>query len=348
MKSKVAVPRVIVAMSGGVDSSVAAALLKEAGFDVIGMHMKFWAESDGKANRCCTLESEKMARLVAKKIGIPFYVLNLKKEFKKEVVGYFVSTSKNGFTPNPCVVCNKEIKFGLLLKKAKALGADFIATGHYAIVKNGKLFKGRDKNKDQSYFLWKLTSDTLKHTIFPLGGYTKEEVRGMAKEFKLPTASTPESQEVCFVSGTVKDFLAKYIKLKKGNIVDVSGKILGEHDGLSQYTIGQRKGIGVASQKPYFVVKKDLRRNELLVTQNEKDLFSKTLAVKDASWLDKKKLPVNVMAKIRYGSKGCLATVKKEKGIVKVIFSKPQRAITPGQSAVFYKGDELLGGGTIK
>ncbi len=338
--------KVIVAMSGGVDSSVAAALLKKASFDVIGIHMKFWAESDGKANRCCTVESEKMARLVAKKIGIPFYVLNLKKEFKKFVVDYFISASKQGLTPNPCVACNKEIKFGLLLKKARALGADFIATGHYAIVEDGKLFKGSDEHKDQSYFLWRLNKDILKHVIFPIGGYMKEEVRVLAKEFKLPTANTPESQEVCFVSGTVGDFLNKYIKIEPGKIVDTKRDKIGEHDGLSSYTMGQRKGIGLPGG-PYFVLRKDLKKNELIVTKNEKDLFSRELSIKNVNWLDNVKLPTRVTAKVRYGSKGSLATVKKESGKIMVIFSKPQRAITPGQSVVFYKGKQLIGGGII-
>jgi len=339
-------PRVIIAMSGGVDSSVAAALLKKAGFDVIGVHMKFWAEGDKKGNRCCTVESEKMARLISKKIGIPFYVLNFKNEFKKAVVDYFIKTSKQGETPNPCVVCNKEIKFGLLFKKAKALGADFIATGHYARIKEDKgvyeLLKGKDKNKDQSYFLWKLDQKVLKHVLFPVGGYTKQEVRKIAQEFKLPVANTAESMEVCFIKDAVEDFLKRFIKTKPGNIVNNKGKVLGSHDGLYFYTIGQRKGIGLPGG-PYYVLRKDTKNNELVVTENEKDLFKKELVIKDAKWILGVAPKGAVTAKIRYGSKGATAVVKNNK----VIFSKAQRAITPGQSVVFYKGEEMLGGAII-
>lgn len=339
--------KVIVAMSGGVDSSVTAALLKRAGFDVIGIFMKFWnpAESKNK-NRCCTPESEKKARQVARVLDIPFYVLNLEKEFKKRIVDYFLKAEKQGITPNPCVVCNKEIKFGLLLDKALKLGADFIATGHYAVNKKGRVFQSKDKNKDQSYFLWKLDQECLSRVLFPIGGYTKPEIRELARKFKLPTAEAKESQEICFISDGINKFLKKYLKTKPGNIVDINGNILGSHFGLWFYTIGQRKGISIASDKPYYVLRKDIKKNELVVTQKEKDLFKKDLSLIDVNWVSAKapKLPVILTVKVRYRSNGALAEIKKGN---KVVFLKPQRAITPGQSAVFYNKKELLGGGVI-
>lgn len=339
--------KVVIAMSGGVDSSVSAALLKQAGFDVVGIMMKFWKDgSDGK-NRCCSVESEKLARLVARKIGIPFYVINVEKEFKKEVVDYFLNDYKKGNTPNPCVVCNKEIKFGFLIKKALSLGADFLATGHYARIKEGKLLKGKDKEKDQSYFLWQLSQKQLKHVLFPVGGYTKPEVRELAKEFDLPTAETPESQEVCFVADSTNNFLKKYLKTKPGKIVNTDGKIVGEHNGLWFYTIGQRRGLEI-QQGPYYVVGKDFKKNVLIVSKKEKDLLREELSAKNVNWIGPQNLPINAEVKIRYKSKLTKAKVIKNKNKLKIVFAKPQRAITSGQSAVFYQGKEVLGGGTIE
>jgi len=340
--------KVIIAMSGGVDSSVAAALLKKAGFDVIGVFMKFWHPES--KNRCCSAESEKRARSVAKKINIPFYIFNFEKDFKKKIVDSFLKINKEGRTPNPCVVCNKEIKFGLLLEKALKLGAEYIATGHYARKSDCKLLKGKDKNKDQSYFLWKLNQKQLERVLFPVGSYTKPEVRVLARKFNLSVAETPESQEICFVQTTVNEFLRKYIKTKPGKIVDINGKIIGEHQGLWFYTIGQRKGLKISSDKPYYVLNKNIKNNTLIVTQEEKDLLGKELTITGVNWISGKepKFPISVIAKVRYRNKGTGAVVKKEKGKIKVIFKKSQRAITPGQSAVFYKGQELLGGGIIE
>lgn len=383
--------RIIVGMSGGVDSSVAAALLKKAGFDVIGIFMKFWKDGKSGKNSCCSIESEKLARLVAKKIGIPFYVLNTEKEFKKEVVNYFLKEYKNGVTPNPCVVCNREIKFGYLIKKALSLGADYVATGHYAHISLGKCFsasarpqrglaqasaisafggpcklpagyatkyipslfspcsvkllEAKDTEKDQTYFLNQLKQSQLKHVLFPLGEYTKPEVRKLAKKFDLPTAETPESQEVCFVQNTTDEFLNKYLKNKPGKVLDISGKIVGQHNGLWFYTIGQRKGIGL-SGGPFYVVGKNLKKNQLIISRNEKDLFKKEMSVKNINWIsgEKPKLPIKVKVKVRYRNKPVDVILNKKN---KVIFSKPIRAITPGQSAVFYKGREMLGGGVI-
>jgi len=372
--------KVIIAMSGGIDSSVAAALLKKGlaphqskarygvNFDVVGIFMKFWAPQGGATqintdknadlhgyeNRCCTPESEKRARLVAEKLNIPFYVLNFEKEFKKKVVDYFLKEYRAGRTPNPCVVCNKEIKFGLLLEKVLKLGADFVATGHYARLRRVgagyKLLKARDKNKDQSYFLWRLNQKILKKTLFPVGGYTKTEVRRLAKEFKLPVLNIPESQEVCFIPTTISDFLRERLKSKPGKIINVKGSVIGEHQGLWFYTIGQRKGIKVASGKPYYVLSKDVKKNLLIVSQNKKDLYKKELIAKNVNWVsnEKPKFPLKVMAKIRYRHNLASAILLRTKdGRIKVVFPKPQKAITPGQSVVFYKGEELLGGGTI-
>src|SRR3989344_3788603 len=353
--------RVLVAMSGGVDSSVAAALLKKQGYFVIGIFMKFWVpaggtqnntEKDAKQhkieNRCCSTESEKMARLVAKKIGIPFYALNAEREFKKKVVDYFLLEYKKGNTPNPCVVCNKEIKFGFLIKKALSLGADYVATGHYVAVKNGKLFKAADKNKDQSYFLWQLNQKQLEKVLFPLADYTKPEVRKLAKKFKLPTAEAKESQEICFIQNTTNEFLNKYLKIKPGNIIDKSGKILGRHQGMWFYTIGQRKGIGF-SGGPYYVVRKDFKKNNLIISKSKKDLLQKELIAKNVNWTSHQKLPLNCEVKIRYKSNSATAKIYKLGAKkIKVIFEKPQAAVTPGQSAVFYAGRELLGGGIIE
>jgi len=335
--------RVIVAMSGGVDSSVAAALLKQAGFDVIGIMMKFWKDGQSQDNRCCSVESEKLARLVARKIGIPFYVINAEKEFKRKVVDYFLKDYKIGNTPNPCVICNKEIKFGFLMRKALSLGSDFIATGHYARIKGGKLFKGRDKEKDQSYFLWQLSKKQLSHVLFPVGGYTKSEVRELAKKFNLPTAETPESQEVCFVQDTTDNFLDKYLGKKPGKITDMKGKKMGEHKGLWFYTIGQRRGLEIP-QGPYYVVNKDFKKNILIVSKSQKDLNKRELMIGNMSWVYPQKFPVSVDVKIRYKSEFAKAKIFRNG---KVLFNKPQKAITPGQSAVFYRGQTVLGGGVI-
>lgn len=345
--------KVICAMSGGVDSSVAAALLKKQGFNVSGVFMKFWAAPGKKTERwnsCCSSEAEKRARSVAAILGIPFYVLNFEKEFKKRIVDSFLKEYKAGRTPNPCVVCNKEIKFGLLLEKALALNADYIATGHYVRKrgvknKNCKLLKGKDKGKDQSYFLWQLNQKQLKRSLFPLGSFNKKGVRSLAKKFKLPVFSVPESQEVCFIQKTTNEFLSRYIKTKKGKIIGTDKKVLGQHNGVIFYTIGQRKGIRLPGG-PYWVLNKDLKRNLLVVTKKEKDLFKKEVVFKNANWISGKapKTLTKLKAKIRYGHNSSLGTIKKSN---KFVFDKPQRAITPGQSIVFYKNEELLGGGVI-
>jgi tRNA-specific 2-thiouridylase len=357
---------VICAMSGGLDSSVAAALLKRAGFDVIGVFMRFWSDPEekrifGVSNRCCSVEAEVRARKVAKVLGIPFYVFDFSKEFKERIVDYFLDSSKKGVTPNPCVVCNKEVKFGLLLEKALSLGADFVATGHYAKVERVKnkesgseefkLMRAKDKEKDQSYFLWRLSQWQLSKVLFPISGFMRREVEKLAEKFKLPVVGLKKSVELCFVIYGIEDFLRKYLKENPGKIVDKEGKILGEHKGLWFYTIGQRKGLNLPGG-PYWVLEKDLKRNVLIVTKDPQDLLKKELTCKEVNWIlsERPKLPMDVEVKIRYRSELIKATifpVSQTKNEYKVIFKEPQRAITPGQSVVFFKEEEVVGGGVI-
>lgn len=354
--------KVIVAMSGGVDSSVAALLLKRAGFDVSGVFLKLASLSSFK-------ESEKRAKKVAKLLEIPFLVLDLRKEFKRRIIDYFLREYEAGRTPNPCVVCNKEIKFGLLLEKALKLGADYLATGHYARLRREipnsksqilnyryKLLRGKDKTKDQSYFLWQLNQNQLRKILFPIGNYTRREVEKLAKKFKLPALKARKSVEICFIQTTINDFLKRYLGEKPGQIIDTQRKIIDQHRGLWFYTIGQRKGIGLAGG-PYYVLDKDFKKNLLIVTKKEKDLYKKELVAKNVNWLSGRipKLPLKVKAKIRYKhepAEAQLTQIYPDKKtdlprFLKVEFTKSQRAITPGQSVVFYKGQELLGGGII-
>ena len=354
--------KAVVAMSGGVDSSVVAVLLKEQGYKVEGIFMRLGIAGDN--------ESEKYARAVAKKIGIKFHAVNLSKEFRKEIISYFISEYEKGRTPNPCVMCNKEIKFGILLDKALEMGADHIATGHYVkkiktknlkLKTRYKLLKAKDKNKDQSYFLYTLTQKKLKHCLFPLGEYTKDEVREIAGEYKLGIYDKnktlkgkfqKESQEICFIQNKYYgDFLRKYLKLVHGKIIDENNNILGEHKGLPLYTIGQRRDIGIGGTGPYYVINLNRKKNQLVVSnnKNDKNLFSKELIAKKINWISGSvpKLPLGIKAKARYRMNEESAVVDKIKGKYIVKFSKPQRAITSGQSVVFCKGSEILGGGVI-
>jgi tRNA-specific 2-thiouridylase len=345
--------KAVVAMSGGLDSSVAAALLKRAGFDLVGVFMKL-------ADLPKFRESEKRAKKIAKILKIPFFVLDLRKEFKKRIVDYFLNEYKKGNTPNPCVVCNKEIKFGLLLEKTLKLNADYVATGHYALkreiknkkskIKNYKLLMAKDKNKDQSYFLWMLNQNQLSRILFPIGEYTKKEVENLARKFKLPVLRTKKSVEICFIKTTINDFLKGHLKEKSGNIIDPERKVIGKHQGLYFYTIGQRRGVGLPGG-PYWVLDKDLKKNLLIVTKNEKDLLKKELICKNLNWLSGKipKLPLKIKAKIRYRYLPASATLTYNLQLTtyNLKFEKPQRAITPGQSVVFYRRQAVLGGGII-
>lgn len=333
--------KIAVAMSGGVDSGVTAALLKKQGFEVSGIFMRLFDSPSLKA-------SEKRARKIAKALDISFFVLDLKKEFKKRIIDYFLNEYERGRTPNPCVVCNKEIKFGLLLEKATSLKSDLLASGHYARKVGEKLLMARDKNKDQSYFLWKLNQKQLKYTIFPLGNYAKKKVKDLAKELKLPVLNISESQEICFIGKDINNFLKKHLKPKPGIIVNEKTEAIGRHKGLCFYTIGQRKGIGL-SGGPYYVLEKKLVKNVLIVGKNKKDLAKKELIAENINWVSgkKPKFPLRIKARTRYRQKSFLATIYPFGKKIKVIFNKPQRAITPGQSVVFYSGQELLGGGII-
>ena len=367
MKSQAA-KKVFIALSGGVDSSVAATLLKKRGFNVRGIHMKMWFDPDIP---CISREDRLDAARVAAHLGIPFETWDFTKEYKKEVVDYMVREYAEGRTPNPDVMCNRHIKFGLFLKKALERGADFIATGHYIRIKNQesriKMLKAKDLNKDQSYFLWTLTQDQLQHCLFPIGDYTKPQVRALARKFGLPTAKKEESQGVCFIGEfDMKKFLKKRIPEVRGLVVTTGGKMVGEHEGLSFYTIGERHGLGIGGGIPYYVAAKDFKTNTLIVGEGPDDekLFQKELIVKNVNWISGKepKLPLKCEARIRYRQP--LQTTRitkyelgirkktKSKSIIRnssflIQFSGPQRAVTPGQSVVFYQGDEMLGGGII-
>ena len=340
---------VAIAMSGGVDSSVAAYLLKKQGYNVFGIFMHLWADPkfSKSENACCSLESYLDAKNVAQKIGIKLYTLNLSEDFKKEIVNDFIKQYKSGVTPNPCVRCNQKIKFALLYNKVKKLGADYLATGHYVILKNNKLYKSKDKIKDQTYFLYQIKNSILKHLLFPVGLYQKKQIWQIANKNKLIPENKKESQDVCFVpKRKLNLFLKKYIKSKKGSIVEIeTNKILGKHDGLFNCTIGQRAGIG--GQGPYYIVSKNLNKNILYISNNpqHEKLFVKEIKIKQVNWLagQKPKFPLKCTAKCRYGQKEFKVIV----GAKQCSALTKQRAITPGQSIVFYKNKQLLGGGII-
>ena len=333
--------KVLVGMSGGVDSSVSAFLLKNEGYAVSGVFMRLF-------NSKKFLNSEKTARGVAKELGVPFFVFDLSKEFKKIIIEYFLDSYASGITPNPCVLCNKEIKFGLLLKKAMSLKFDYLATGHYVRKyekwRERKLFKAKDKTKDQSYFLWRLGRKELKRILFPVGDLTKKRVKEIAKENGFLKKVGKESEDICFLEKNIVEFLSKYLKAKVGDIINEKGDKVGKHSGLITYTIGQRKNIRVSGSAAYYVKRLDIKKNILFVTSNEKDLYAKKLKAENINWISEKpKFPIKVLAKLRYGHKGANAIVNGNM----VKFLRAQRAITPGQSVVFYKANELLGGGII-
>ena len=346
---------VYVGMSGGVDSSVAAALLKKQGFHVVGVFMKPWQPFDDE-DFCLWKQDREDAMRAATAISIPLFTWDFSKEYKKLVTDYMIREYKAGRTPNPDVMCNKEIKFGLFFKRALKEGADYIATGHYVRkikskklnLKTGgefQLYQAKDNNKDQSYFLWMLTQNQLRHCLFPIGGYTKPEVREMAKKFKLPNHSKKDSQGVCFIGPLdMKEFLLTYIKPKKGKILTMDGKIIGQHDGVYYYTIGQRHGLNIGlGGGPYYVVAKDIKKNIVYVGTDVQAVTSET-KIKEFNWLNMPSLPARLNIKVRYRTKSVKATIYKNGAL---IFEKPERAVTSGQSAVFYRGREMLGGGVI-
>ena len=384
--------KVVVAMSGGVDSSVTAALLREQGYEVIGAHIKMWSDP---SIPCNFKEDRYDAMRAAEKIGIPFQTWDFTEEYRTAVVEYLIAEYAAGRTPNPDVMCNRHIKFGAFLRRALALGADYIATGHYVRLRRSLELRARslernyknqvpnskfqvlaaqDANKDQSYFLWTLTQEQLRHCLFPIGKHTKPEVRAMARKFNLPTAEKKDSQGICFIGEIdLNAFLKKHIPMRPGLIGTTAGRLVGEHEGLSFYTMGQREGLGVGGGGiPYYVAGKNFATNTLVVAEGPYDekLFSREIAVGDINWISGKTphLPLRCEARIRYRqslqkctilqvpnsapSANSRASPVRSQGIgsgpkFQVRFHEPQRAATPGQSVVFYKNEEMLGGGII-
>ena len=354
-RSMIAEPCVVVAMSGGVDSSLTAALLLRQGYKVIGATMRLWEEDMPEDGSQAAIAD---AKRVAEHLGIVHHVFDLREEFRKWVIDYFIAEYAAGRTPNPCVACNRYIKFDRFWQLALSLGATRAATGHYARVafcpeqNRYSLYKAVDARKDQSYALYYVRQSVLKNFLLPLGEYGKDETRLMAREYSLPVADKPDSQEICFIpDDDYKGFLNRHIPdaLRAGNIVDTSGKLLGRHGGLPFYTIGQRKGLGIAAAHPLYVVRLDTERNEVVVGGNE-DVFASALIADDMNYLavDELTAPIRLAAKIRYNAPPAPATVSPHSdGQVKVEFDTPQRAVTPGQSVVFYDGDMVFGGGVI-
>ena len=353
---------VVVGMSGGVDSSVAAWLLKEQGYDVIGVTMQIWQDEDAEVQEaeggCCGLSAVDDARRVAMDLGIPYYVMNFKEEFRKNVMDYFAGEYVEGRTPNPCIACNRHVKWESLLRRSMAIGADYIATGHYAQI--DRLPGGRyslktsvTAVKDQTYALYNLTQEQLSHTLMPVGSYHKEEIRDMAERLGLPVAHKPDSQEICFIPDhDYASFIEEYTgrELPPGNFVDLDGNVLGRHRGITHYTVGQRKGLNLSMGRPVFVVEIRPETNEVVIGDNQ-DVFTNVLRCDKLNWMAVDGLhgkSMDVLAKIRYSHKGSPCTIREiGNDMVECRFHEPVRAVTPGQAVVFYDGDYVAGGGTI-
>ena len=351
--------KALIAMSGGVDSSVAAYLMKEKGYDCVGMTMKLYDNEDigiCSEKTCCSLKDVEDARNVAIRLGMPYYVVNFKDKFEEKVIRKFIDTYKNGGTPNPCIDCNRYLKFDKLMQRMKELEMDFVVTGHYArIEKSGDRFllkKGVDETKDQSYVLYSLTQEQLSHTLFPLGTYTKTEIREIAAKQGFINAKKHDSQDICFVPDCdYAGFIEKHTgeAFPEGDFTDINGNILGRHKGIIRYTVGQRRGIGISSCEPLYVLKVCPKDNKVVIGGGS-DLFSKTLEADNINLitLDKIDSPLRLTAKIRYKHKEAPCTVRQtDKDRLHVEFDEPQRAITPGQALVLYDGDTVIGGGVI-
>ena len=360
-------------MSGGVDSSAAAAILKEEGHELVGFTMQLWNQRRGISvdengeplpSRCCSLDDVYDARRVAEELGFPFYVLNLERDFERDVVQPFVTSYLNGETPIPCVACNSRLKFASLDRLAVSLGCEKVATGHYARVEYDsdahryRLFRGRNLQKDQSYFLWELTQEQLSRSLFPLGEMSKTEVRDVARTRQLAIAEKAESQEICFVpDGNYAGFIDRYLAAEneterlpgEGLIVNARGEVLNTHNGIHRYTVGQRRGIGISSERPLYVISIDAEQNRVVVGQQE-ELLREEFTAAGVNWIafDAPDHPVRAEVRVRYRHTAAPATITpQENGRVSIVFDEAQRAITPGQATVFYRGDEVIGGGWI-
>lgn len=353
--------KALIAMSGGVDSSVASLLIKEAGYECTGITMKLYDNEDigeEKTNTCCSDDDIADARAVCNKLGIPYYVFNFRDSFNEEVISRFIKAYENGSTPNPCIDCNRYIKFDRLMLRMKELKMDYVVTGHYARIEFDEklnrfiLKKAVDDTKDQSYVLYSLTQEQLKHTLFPLGSMNKAEARKIAEEHGFINAKKHDSQDICFVpNGKYAEFIEQYTgkKYKNGDFVDKNGNVLGEHKGIIRYTIGQRKGLGLALPAPMYVCEKDLVNNKVILGSND-DLFSSELYAENINLItcDKITEPMRVKAKVRYNQKEQYATVEQiSEDMLHIVFDEPQRAISKGQAVVMYDGDVVVGGGTI-
>ncbi len=351
-------PRIVVAMSGGVDSSVAAALLVEQGYEVVGMMLRLWSEPGTELfNRCCTPEAMALARRVAGHLGIPFHVVDIRETFQQNIVQFFIDGYASGETPNPCMMCNRTIRFGALLDRALSIGAGALATGHYARTRTGphglvSLLRGVDEHKDQSYVLSVLNQEQLRHAMFPVGEYPKPEVRALARKFGLPTAERSDSQDLCFLAGgDYRDFLSRNAPQVEipGPIRTPAGQTLGQHGGLAFYTIGQRKGLGIAAPEPLYVIEKDAATNALIVGPLEA-LGKNGLLAREANWVSGTSpgQAFRGTVKIRYTARAAPGVITPgEGGSFEVIFDEPLRDITPGQAAVIYDGELVLGHGLI-
>ncbi len=353
--------KVVVGMSGGVDSSVAAYLLKEQGYDVIGVTMQIWQDESQEQiednGGCCGITAVDDARRVAMQLDIPYYVMNFKNEFKKNVIDYFTDEYIHGRTPNPCIACNRHVKWESLLRRSLEIGADYIATGHYARIaqlENGRyaIRNSVTAKKDQTYALYNLTQEQLSHTLMPVGDYNKDEIRAIAEKIGIRVAHKPDSMEICFVpDNDYAGFITRetgYVS-KPGNFVDLQGNVLGTHQGIIHYTVGQRKGLGLAMGHPVFVVAIRPETNEVVIGEND-DVFSTKLYANNINLMsvDKIDKPIRARAKIRYSHEGADCTIRMaDDGLLECVFDEKQRAVTPGQALVIYDGDYVLGGGTI-